>query len=303
MRKTLITINILLILAIISYITIVKYDEIKDYGTNIIEKAKGYEVIIPEYKSNNKSYEFKTVKNVTSFEPKNIEDLKNIYYTVLNNGWNEFTFYCPSEYETCIDDVKLLADNNKELAILNNYVHPYNTYLKYNTTITGNKTIYLSIEKLYSEEEIAYIEEYVDYLYENYITNNIINLNKLKFVHNTIIKKVSYDESYTEENMFSAPSKAYGAIKNGKAICSGYTDLYAIIIDRLNIPNFKVSSDDHVWNVVYFENKWHHIDVTWDDDEVNQNNTYNFFMLSTEELLQKDVEEHNFNIDYYLELK
>lgn len=303
MRKTLITIDLILFFSIIIYITIVKYDDIKKYVDDIFNKVMGYEVIIPEYKSNNRTYNYIGLKETTNFVPKNKQDLRNIYYTVLNNGWEEFTFYCPSEYEACANDVKELANNNDELSILNNYVHPYNSYLKYNTVITNEKTVYLTIEKLYSKEEIEYINEYVDELFETKITNNIINLNKLKYMHNHIIRNVTYDVEYTSDNMFTDPSKAYGAIKNGKAICSGYTDLYAIMLDRLNIPNFKVASEEHVWNVVYFEGKWHHIDLTWDDDEVNLNNTYNFFMLNTEELLQKDTKEHTFNIDNYLELK
>ena len=75
------------------------------------------------------------------------------------------------------------------------------------------------------------------------------------------------------------------------------------MMDKLNIPNFKVSTIDHVWNVIYFENKWQHIDVTWDDDEVNNNNYYNFFMIDTNDLLKKDTLKHSFDRDTYLELK
>lgn len=303
MRKTLITIDLILFFSIITYIIIVKFDDIKKINNKLFNKVVGYEVIIPEYKTNNRNYNYINFKETDNFIPQNKEDIKNIYYTVLNNGWDEFTFYCPDEYKNCASDVKELANNNDELSILNNYVHPYNSYLKYNTVITNEKIVYLTIEKLYTEEEIKYINEYVDEIFTTKITNNIINLNKLKFMHNLIIRNVSYDEDYTSENMFTAPSKAYGAIKNGKAICSGYTDLYAIMLDRLNIPNFKVASEEHVWNVVLFEGKWYHIDITWDDDEINQNNTYNFFMLNTEELLQKDTKDHTFNLNDYLELK
>ena len=71
----------------------------------------------------------------------------------------------------------------------------------------------------------------------------------------------------------------------------------------MNVPNFKVNSEEHEWNVVYFNNKWSHIDVTWDDDEVNKNNNRNFFMITTNDLLKKDKKEHNFDQSLYLELK
>ncbi|UKI58189.1 MAG: hypothetical protein L6V81_01725 [Clostridium sp.] len=42
------------------------------------------------------------------------------------------------------------------------------------------------------------------------------------------------------------------------------------MLDKLHIPNFKVTSSEHVWNVVYYNGKWTHIDATWDDDEINK---------------------------------
>ena len=77
----------------------------------------------------------------------------------------------------------------------------------------------------------------------------------------------------------------------------------AIILDEFNIPNFKVSSADHVWNVVYINNKWLHVDTTWDDDEVNRYNRNNFFLIDTNKLYELDTSEHTFNKEYYKELK
>ena len=37
-----------------------------------------------------------------------------LFFNVLNNGWDNFTFYCPKEYTTCSDDVERIA-NNREL--------------------------------------------------------------------------------------------------------------------------------------------------------------------------------------------
>ena len=75
------------------------------------------------------------------------------------------------------------------------------------------------------------------------------------------------------------------------------------MLDKLHIPNFKVTSSEHVWNVIYYNGKWTHIDATWDDDEVNKNTQHNFYKITTDELLKKDKKEHNFNINDYLELK
>lgn len=71
-----------------------------------------------------------------------------------------------------------------------------------------------------------------------------------------------------------------------KPVCSGYADAFALILDRLGIRNFKVSSENHIWNVVYIDNGWLHIDSTWDDDENNINNRDNFYMINTKKLYE-----------------
>ncbi len=44
------------------------------------------------------------VQRTKDFIPYSYQDLLNIYYSVIDNGWDEFTFYCPYEYKTCLSD-------------------------------------------------------------------------------------------------------------------------------------------------------------------------------------------------------
>ena len=117
-----------------------------------------------------------------------------------------------------------------------------------------------------------------------------------------MISNVKYDDDYIDNDIYSISNKANGALIEKIALCSGYTDAFGLFLDRLNIPNFKVTTTDHVWNVVYFNNKWLHVDVTWDDDEYNSRNRHNFFLIDTNKLLEKDAEEHTFKQELYLEL-
>ena len=186
---------------------------------------------------------------------------------------------------------------------LNNYVHPYNTYVKYNTLLVNNKEIHLKIDKLYSEEDISYINKKVDEIFNTLNINpNGYKSDNIKKLHNYIIENTHYDSDYRKGDE-TISNKANGALETGIALCSGYSDLYAIMLSKLQIPNFRVSNEEHIWNVILNDNKWLHIDVTWDDDERNKNNTYNFYLISTEELHEKDNDVHAFNIDDYLELK
>ncbi len=295
---------IILLIVFIAYIVYLKSDTIFSYVNSLIDRYNENNIIIPYDKTVNKlNYNFKTVHETDNFIPKTFEDLKNIYYTVLNNGWDSFTFYCPKEYVNCADDVRKIANNNEYITKLNNYVSPYNSYRKYNTYISNNTEIYLKVEKLYSNIEISQIDTEINRIF------NVLNITdgseaNIKKIHDFLINNIEYDEDYTEElGQDTISNKASGALFNKKALCSGYTDTFALILDKLNIPNFKISNDEHVWNVVYLNNKWSHIDLTWDDDEVNKNNYYNFYLISTNELLKKDSEKHTFNQDFYEELK
>ncbi len=303
MRLTNILLKIVffLIVLIISYIFIVKFDEIKYHAEKLINDYKIDKIIVPDYKIYNKDYNFKTVHETNNFVPMNMDDLKNIYYTVLNNGWDSFTFYCPKDYKECTDAVKTLADG-KYIELINNYVSPFNSYIKYNTYIIGEDKINLTVEKLYTKDEIDKLESFMDkFINDNNINKENPTIDDIKIIHDYLVKNITYDKDYKNGDK-TVSNKATTAIFNGVAICSGYTDAIAMFLDKLNIPNFKVTTEDHVWNLVYFDNKWNHIDVTWDDDEVNKDNNYNFFMIDTDKLFEIDKLKHNFEINDYLEL-
>lgn len=301
--KKLVSVLFLIIAVFILYLLITNRELVVIKINRFIDKISGYEVVIPKEQTKNKrDYNYKQFKETTNFEPKNIDDIKAIYYTVLNEGWDEFTFYCRSEYEACADDVRKVADDSEYVSLINNYVSPFNSYKKYNTLVTGDKEVYLSIEKVYNEDQTDYLINYFNNLINNLkIDKNNITKNSIKKIHDYLLSNITYDDDYTK-TLNESSTTAYGAITTKKAICGGYTDAFSIAMDILNIPNFKVSSEEHIWNVIYFNNSWYHIDVTWDDDEINKNNTTNFFMINTDTLLKKDKKDHNFNLSIYKEL-
>ena len=87
-----------------------------------------------------------------------------------------------------------------------------------------------------------------------------------------------YDEQYS----------AVGLLRNGKAVCQGYSELYAILLNKVGIPTRFVSSDglNHAWNYVRIGGTWYHVDVTWDDCYQNRAGimTHDFFLKTAGEL-------------------
>ena len=300
--EKLFTIFVILLVSFTAYIFYLNKDSIIKVVNAFIMKFKEQEITIPYDKTiNHKDYIFTSFKETNNFKPNNINDIKNIYYTVLNNGWNEFTLYCPNDYDNCANDVRTVANDNIFLAQTNNYVSPYNSYKKYNTLITNDKEIHLSIDKLYTDDDILKVNNKINEIFnELEIKNN--KEENIKKLHDYLIKNTKYDEEYVE-GMETTSNKATGTLFNNIALCSGYADTFSLMLDKLNIPNFKISNNEHVWNVLLINNEWKHIDVTWDDDERNKNNYYNFYLLNTNVLLEKDNDIHSFNKDIYLELK
>lgn len=302
--KTYIAIIILLIFSILFYLFYVRFDVIVGYIAEVIDDYSVKEIIIPTSTVNNKLYHFDTVKQTNSFIPYSKNDLRDIYYTVLNNGWDKFTFYCPDEYVTCAEDVKALANESDFITTINNYVSPYNSYSKYNTLIIGQNEVLLTVDKLYTNAEILLINEEIERIIsELEIDRTDVKQKDIKKIHDYLIKNVTYDEEYEEGDVVTTSNKAIGALVDKVALCSGYTDTFALFMDKLGIKNFKISTDNHVWNVIYFNDQWLHVDVTWDDDEVNNKTAYYFFLIDTEDLLDKDKTDHSFNQELYLELK
>ena len=287
------------------YITYVNYEKISTYVVRTVKKYTKDAVVVPSISYNHRMYSYLTVKETDNFEPKNIEDLKSIYFTVLNNGWDEFTFYCPMEYETCYEDIKTIANGEDEnyITLINNYVSPFNSYKKYNTSIQDD-TIILRVDKIYTDEEIYTVNTKIDnYISKNNFNKSNITKKDIEKIHDYILSITTYDTNYKFTDQIVDSNKATGVLVNGVSLCSGYADTFAVILDKLGVPNFRVSSEEHEWNAIYFNNRWYHIDLTWDDDEVIKTNNRNFFMINTTELLNKDKKEHNFNKDQYLEFK
>ena len=266
-----------------------------------------------------KDYNFLYIANSKDYIPYSKNDLIDIFYSVINQGWEEFTFYCPSEYEECIKDVSILSKDELNLTHINNYVHPYNSFKTLKTAITESGEITINITYLYEGNEINEINKYVDKLINDLYKQSDDDYENLKRIHDYIINNTKYDVNRNDNGNSNYKSYyAYGPAIEGYATCNGYADLMAIILSKLNYENFKVAttseeisyeSNGHIWNAVKIDNEWLHLDLTWDDPVSTDGKDYlyhKYFLVSTEEMLEADsgnvkVEEHNFNKSIYQE--
>lgn len=306
MKKKLLFILILIIggIAFLNQNTIVTY-----ITKNYLYKN---ELIIPTQNSYKLGRNFKYVQYTDQFTPKNKQDLLNIIYTTLDNGWEKFSFYCPKEYTTCIKDTNELFSNQSDLSHLNNFVHPFNSYNKMKVDMNSLGKVTIHVQKLYTEERIQQINQKIDEIYLQLIKPEMNDHDKIKAIHDYIINHTIYDEERSvlilegkEDDATSNSHTAYGLLFEGKAICGGYSDTMALFLHKMNLPNFKVSTYDHVWNAVKVDNTWLHLDLTWDDPVTSTHEnilTHTFFLLTNDQLQQQNTGQHNFDKKIYSEI-
>ena len=126
---------------------------------------------------------------------------------------------------------------------------------------------------------------------------------KIKTFHDYLVNTIVYDYAAAADpynTVYADSFSAYGALINGKAVCQGYADAMAIFLDRYKIPNLKVSSATHTWNLVYINGAWKHLDATWDDPGTNSI-SYNYYLITTTQLHNLDTSSHTYIYANYLE--
>ncbi len=265
------------------------------------------EVTLGEKNKYYRSYDFSYIQNTTDFMPDCKQDLLNIYYTAINAGKNEFTFYCNKDYDNCLTDLESIANDQDTLSLINNYVHPYNGFKHIETEFDNNGKITITIHKNYNATEIANIEKQLDIIEKNIVNQNLSLEANIKAIHDYIINNATYDVGRRDYNDQTYKSDtAYGALLQGYATCSGYTDAMQLMLERLGIENFKIASDNHIWNAINLDGTWKHLDLTWDDPITTtgvNTITHDYYLISTKKLLTLDQTEHNFNQEIYTELK
>lgn len=76
--------------------------------------------------------------------------------------------------------------------------------------------------------------------------------------HDLVLEKASY--SYGRYHQSAA-----GVFLEGKAVCAGYSEAFALLCNGAGIEAISVTSQAHEWNKVRLYGRWYGVDCTWDD--------------------------------------
>ena len=303
MKKALFVLGISLILVglLLAY-----QEDLQKIYYDILREINKEEIVL-EKDEYYRPYDFRFVQNTDDFEPNSRQEILNIYYTAINSGVNDFTFYCPDSYSDCISEVEKIANDQNLLSDINNFVHPFNGFNHLETQYDSLGKVSIHVVKSYTEKQIKEIQEKVDSVKNDLIIKGDSDTNNIRRVHDYIINNSVYDTGRGDFNLETYESDiAYGPLLQGYGICGGYTDAMELFLEEMGIKSYKVSSDEHVWNAVHINQDWLHLDLTWDDPVVNTGENVfsdDFFLIDTGTLLNLEQTEHIFNETIYSELK
>lgn len=215
---------------------------------------------------------------------------KQIYYDILENAnsYNKEEF--DLTYQIPIDNVhkvflSVLYDN-PELFWLKSYLY---------YTFEGEEEVISIVLKYYEDiEELDIMKQKLNDVVDKVVNeaNNISTaIEKEKYVHDYLAKKIQYDMDMKEDQ------RSYGALVYDKAVCSGYAKAFQLIMRKLNIPTFYVNGDitkdgdlgPHAWNIIKLDEDYYNVDLTWNDRDKDNTIVYKYFNISDEEINSNHV--------------
>ena len=301
--------GILLILILLSRETIVELVVDRYTFSGEVEPPINNEYTVPTNMSH-----FLSSHETDVFWADSYDHLFEIIFMVVNSGQDEFTFYCTKEYDRCFHDLGRITQDQQTLTYINNFVHPYNTYEKLNIEFDdSSRRVVLKISKLYSDDEINKLETEIDTLIAKVTNNGMSVREKIKAVHDEILENSIYDRARadsiinkSEFDINNQSHKATGPILYGQAICGGYSDALAIVLHKFGIPNYRISNDEHIWNYVYLNNSWYHIDLTWNNPSTHDGQELiieTYFLITTKQLKDINDDAHDYDVDVFVEAR
>lgn len=120
----------------------------------------------------------------------------------------------------------------------------------------------------------------VNYFTSNYITPDMSEFEMEMQIIKYLVETVTYDvdELSNDSNFINDSYKAYGALVNHKAVCSGYAKAFDLLAKKCGLSSIVVTGEainsdnqngPHAWNQIYLDGEWYNVDVTFEDPITN----------------------------------
>lgn len=147
------------------------------------------------------------------------------------------------------------------------------------------------------ESNVSAVKDAVNNFVYNYITAEMSDFEKEMQIIKYLVATCTYDldELYDDSAILNDSYKAYGALVNHKAVCSGYAKACDLLAKKCGLSTIIVTGEainsenqngPHAWNQIYLDGEWYNVDVTWEDPatnvEVGFNQLFNNYINRTD---------------------
>lgn len=160
--------------------------------------------------------------------------------------------------------------------------NPYIFWLANLFGYVGGSSTTIQMYSEFSPSEIEQSEKELDTVISSLLSEIPGNLDQFErelYIHDFLVNKCTYAKNVKTLEDDRTAFSIYGALVKEKAVCEGYAKTMQYILSRIGIESITVNGKSknqlHKWNIVNINNKWYHLDATWDDnDDVA---VYNYF--------------------------
>ena len=98
----------------------------------------------------------------------------------------------------------------------------------------------------------------------------------VKEVNDYLCDRVEYPDAEPYEEITHT---AYGALRNGSAVCDGYSCAAKLILNKLSVKcdiviGVCTNGGGHAWNLVQVDGNWYQLDITWNDGSYSRSDYF-----------------------------
>lgn len=184
------------------------------------------------------------------------------YLTGMKDVTTGYTEYVPAHglsYEDATKVGEIFYYSNPQ------YYFLFNRTTGLYRTVNGKKELYMGIgieppfHKGEDRKKATEAFEEVLVEWEAEIAKETTVVAKEKAAHDLIVLNADYDMNAVNHQ------SAYGIMVEKRAVCTGYANAFAMLMNGAGIETITVSSNTHAWNQVRVDGNWYSIDATADD--------------------------------------
>jgi len=137
------------------------------------------------------------------------------------------------------------------------------------TTISGVRYVVAVIPKYTMEapevaSALSYVETEIDKIVK-LCDKSWSDIEKVLFFHDYIVLHFEYDRRLYTQGSDYVNYDIYNMLKEDTGVCMAYQLLLMALLDEVGVESSYAENGGHIWNVVKINNKWYHVDATWDD--------------------------------------